>query len=279
VGKAIEFVRDVSQESLARANETHLREGFALCVDIWGGEVSNAPDLRWAASRVPSDELNRVTFAQLAPETLDTRIDWVIERAQALGVPFQWNIGPSTHPTDLGAHLLRHGLSDAGEEPAMGVALAGLPGKLPVLEGVTIERVHDRAGAAQWARTVSLGFGAPTPEDAEPLVACVTRGAFDDAFDDDAVASYYLARLDGEPVASAGLALAAGIAGVFAVATFPLARRRGLGAAVTLAALLDARARGYAVGVLQASEMGYPVYKRLGFTEQFRYHNYVWRPE
>jgi hypothetical protein len=46
-----------------------------------------------------------------------------------------------------------------------------------------------------------------------------------------------------------------------------------------MAPLLDARARGYCVGVLQASEMGYPVYARMGFTEQFRYHAYLWRPE
>ena len=29
--------------------------------------------------------------------------------------------------------------------------------------------------------------------------------------------------------------------------------------------LLDALAEGYKVGTLQASEMGYPVYKKLGF--------------
>jgi hypothetical protein len=43
--------------------------------------------------------------------------------------------------------------------------------------------------------------------------------------------------------------------------------------------LLDARDRGYCVGVLQASEMGYPVYARMGFSEQFRYRNFRWRPE
>ncbi len=273
MGEASDIVRDVSQASLAQANEAHLIEGFALCVGAWGGEVSNAPDLRWAASGAPG--VNRVTFAELAPDTLDERIEWVIGRARALGIPFQWNIGPSTRPTDLGAHLLRHGLSDDGEEPAMGVALADLPGELPALEGVTVERMRDAAGAALWARTVGLGFGAPTAEATEPFAARVTR----ETFDDNAAAFYYLARRDGEPVAGAAITLAAGVAGVFSVATIPSARQRGIGAAVTLAALLDARARGYAVGVLQASEMGYPVYERMGFTEQFRYHNYVWRPE
>jgi len=110
---------------------------------------------------------------------------------------------------------------------------------------------------------------------AEAEIVAMARDDLGDA----GAASYYLARLHGEPVATAALTLAAGVAGLFAVATIEAARGRGIGTAVTMAPLLDARARGYCVGVLQASEMGYPVYARMGFTEQFRYHLYHWKPE
>ena len=46
---------------------------------------------------------------------LDERIEWVIARARALGVPFLWVIGPSTQPAGIGDQLLRHGFTDVGE--------------------------------------------------------------------------------------------------------------------------------------------------------------------
>lgn len=89
---------------------------------------------------------------------------------------------------------------------------------------------------------------------------------------------YPAARLHGEPVATSALARAGGVAGIFSVTTIESARRRGIGKAVMMAPLLDARDNGYAVGVLQASEMGYSVYASMGFTEQFRFHDYLYRP-
>jgi hypothetical protein len=45
----------------------------------------------------------------------------------------------------------------------------------------------------------------------------------------------------------------------------PEVRRKGVGAQVTRYPLMQARGMGYKVGVLQASEMGYSVYRSLGF--------------
>ena len=74
-------------------------------------------------------------------------------------------------------------------------------------------------------------------------------------------------RLDGRPAgASAGL-VAAGVVGLYWVATLHYARGRGVGAAVTLAPLLAARAQGYRVGILHASKLGFPVYQPLGFRQ------------
>ena len=66
-------------------------------------------------------------------------------------------------------------------------------------------------------------------------------------------------------VTTSAMCLADGLAGIYCVSTLPEERKQGLGAYATAAALRAARAVGYRVGILQASEAGYPVYVRLGF--------------
>ena len=89
----------------------------------------------------------------------------------------------------------------------------------------------------------------------------------------------YLAWLHGQPVATALATYARGVVGIYYVVTLPAARRQGIGRAVTLAALLEARARGYRVAVLHSAEMGLSVYQRLGFTRYCVAPLYVWPHE
>ena len=64
------------------------------------------------------------------------------------------------------------------------------------------------------------------------------------------------------------------MAGIYDVATLPETRGRGLGSALTLAPLLDARQAGYRIGVLQSSEMGFGVYKKMGFRHLCQIENF-----
>jgi GNAT superfamily N-acetyltransferase len=90
----------------------------------------------------------------------------------------------------------------------------------------------------------------------------------------------YLGRLDGAPVATNMLFNGGGVASVYAVGTLPSARGAGIGGAITLKPLLEARRMGYRYGVLFASEMGIHAYQRIGFQlTTGRINRYMWRAE
>jgi ribosomal protein S18 acetylase RimI-like enzyme len=88
----------------------------------------------------------------------------------------------------------------------------------------------------------------------------------------------YVGYLDEQPVATNMLFNGAGVASVYAVATIPSTRGKGIGSAITLKPLLEAHEMGYQYGVLFSSEMGFRVYQRIGFRDTgMRINRYLWR--
>ena len=88
----------------------------------------------------------------------------------------------------------------------------------------------------------------------------------------------YLGHVDGEPVATSLAVTAEGVVTLFNVATAPEARRRGYGAAMTMAPALAARSQGVAVAALQSTEAGFPVYERLGYRTVVEYEAHMVMP-
>lgn len=68
---------------------------------------------------------------------------------------------------------------------------------------------------------------------------------------------------NGMPIATSSLFFGAGVAGIYIVSTLSHARGKGIGAALTVRPLQEAREMGYHTGILQSSPMGFNVYKRL----------------
>jgi len=129
-----------------------------------------------------------------------------------------------------------------------------------------IRRVTDVAGIEAHRQTVTAGFGS------DPAVALGT--ACLDLLDRPECV-VYVGYVDGDPVIS-GLGWRTGrTVGVFSIATKESARRRGYGAAMTARVVVDGVAAGCDVASLQASEMGRPIYERLGFRTIVRYTAYV----
>lgn len=169
------------------------------------------------------------------------------------------------------ADLSALGLEPAGETPAMAVELAQLPGQAPQVPGLRIIEADTPARRSQWAALA--GEGTFSSEFA-PKLAALERQLSGAEYE---AQRQYIGLLNGAPVACSAMILARGVAGIYAVATLPAARGKGIGTAMTVAPLLRARDMGFHVGVLQSSSLGRPVYERIGFSVVAAYRNYLQR--
>jgi GNAT superfamily N-acetyltransferase len=261
-----------SASDLARTVEANGVEFLLALGRAGGGEERAEPQLAWVIGGSPIDYHNAVVRADLTLEQANQAIAASIELLQAYGVPGTWHVGPSMRPADLGARLIAHGFTYAGDDIGMAIDLSTLPAKLEMLPDLVIDRVRDEQELVIWTRTLAAGFG-----EGEREAAWVGEMYRRIGLSNQQPWRHYLGRLRGVPVATASLFLGAGVAGIYFVFTLEEARRQGIGAAITHAALRDAHALGYRVGVLGASELGHSVYQRLGFQEYCRIGIYQWR--
>jgi len=231
------------------------------------------PGVKRSMVDFPYSFFNCIGDTRLAPSQVEAAIQFIISDAKARKVPVLWWIGPYTTPADLEQHLKNYGFLLHDDQPGMAVELAKLDAGLRNVPGLSIQKAHAEADWWQWGRTMSAGFELP------PATEFVVK-AWHDLFSriDPEIVTAYTGFLDGQPVATSALALVGGAAGIYGVSTIPVARRKGVGAWMTLQPLLDARAKGYQVGVLQATEMGASVYRSLGFQEYCRICSYLFRP-
>jgi GNAT superfamily N-acetyltransferase len=260
-----------SDAALAAAIEANGAEFLLAMGRAGGGEERDDGQLRWTIGGSPIDYHNAVVGARLDAGNADAAIAAAIAHMRARGVRGSWHLGPGMTPADLGQRLVDQGFSYAGDDIGMAADLGAI-GAGPIPAGLEISRVGTAEDLGAWVETLGKGFG-EGPAEAQWVGEIYGRiGLGDPAW------RHYLGRLGGAPVATATLFLGAGVAGIYFVFTLPEMRNRGIGAAITLAPLLEARELGYRIGVLGASPMGEPVYRRIGFTQYCRIGLFEWRP-
>ena len=163
------------------------------------------------------------------------------------------------------AALRARGWQLAEEEPAL--VLTPVPAAVPPPPlGLAIRRVADEASLAE-ARVVSRSGARYFPS----LAAATMPGA-----------AVFVGYRDDRPMATSRVVCYGDthtppgkVADVTGVTTAPEHRRQGFGTALTWATVAEAAAQGCAAVVLTATEMGYPVYCKMGFVPVSTYRTYT----
>lgn len=271
------ILTDFSPHTLANAVEDNMAEQFAYFSRSALAEVDDSPERLRYLSGIPIPEYNGVLRARFSPDLAVDALDECIRSDVAYFTahhqPFFWWVGPTTAPANLGVRLSAASFSHLGEGPGMAADLHELDERLPRPPGLTVVAVTDEHTLRDWTELAGAGYGEPAPVRQARYDVHLTLG-----FSSNLPLQRYVAYLEGQAVAMSALFLGAGVAGIHEVATAQSTRRKGIGAAVTLAPLQRARELGYHIGVLQASEMGTPLYTRLGFRQVCTFSLYAWEP-
>jgi hypothetical protein len=234
-------------------------------------ELSIGRYLTWLITDLPDHFMNLVVCNQLPSEGVDDLIESTLSRFRAMNIRrLSWLTQVDVPFTELNQVLLAHGLKFRGAfATEMAVNLAPLPDCLPTHPDLRIVPVDNEDALRQWIHIASVGFR--IGEEFEK----VWHDIFVDTISDVRFRTY-LALLNGNPVGTSQLFLSENVAGIYNVTCLPEVRGQGIGSAVTLAPLLKARQMGYQIGILQASQKGYNVYRRLGFQDFGHLSLYLW---
>jgi ribosomal protein S18 acetylase RimI-like enzyme len=227
----------------------------------------------------------------LSAEEADAVIEDTIAWFKEQGVPyFFWWTGGDTAPSDLEERLAKHGMISMAEqtqELAKGILSTdqGSPCMIAELdkmneavlmqtpEDFVIREVAKEAELYDFKKVFVETYEIPEWAGQAWVDATLKIGIGQTPW------RLFIGYLNNEPVATNLLFNGGGVASVYAIATVPSARGKGIGAAITLKPLLEARDQdAYQYAVLFSTEMGVPVYKRIGFRlTDIRINRYLWR--
>jgi GNAT superfamily N-acetyltransferase len=254
-----EILTDLSTTSQVKAIKGNLYAFFRFMQRAPHAELhSNGALTRWCTP-VPHPWFNGVLVSEPLPKKQGSVIQETLDYFKSQNASsLTWWLEPALPVESWRETLLAQGFYYDQNTPGMSLDLQVLRPEAFQVAGLTILPVLDPETLITWVHTFTTGYEIPDAWEDSFYLLMQGLGL-------DLPMRYYIAYLDGKPVATSNLFLGAGVAGIYCVATLPQARGRGVGAAVTAAPLLEARQLGYRLGVLQSSEMGFPVYQRMGF--------------
>ena len=256
------FLEEPDPRRLLRAAADNHVAWFARTARAAGGVVESEDDgeagLTFAYIPGPEAEVV-IPFPRLAEQDAGERLDSLLARLWRIEGLTQiscWALLEPTTPPDLGVRLVARGFEQGWQPHWMQLDLQALDADRPESPGVRVELADE----APPGHADDLPYHSPEAARRLGLMSHVrpTR------------VWRFVARLqeNGRLVGQSVLNLTTGplgVAGIFDVGVAPDAQRRGVGTAVTLAALRLARELGGRYALLNSTEMGEPLYRRLGF--------------
>ena len=255
----------IAPGELARRIDENLFETFRLLArNAPQGEIRESNGLLLVATGAPVAMFN-IAYVTRPLANPKAAIDDACNFFDARRLPFVLRV-----PENSDKHTERaaEGAGLRFTDAVPGMVLEDIGPRGTFLEHITIRRVQG-SSVADHTHVVADSFGMPR-EIADMFVS--------EQLGEEPDFELYVGYHGDRPVASSALSTGHRVAGVYNVGTIPEYRNRGLGEAMTWHAIRQGALAGCLIASLQASEMGEPIYRRMGFRTTTHYRTFT-RPE
>ena len=216
--------------------------------------------------------MNIVCNANFSEQEVEEKVNIIIDQIKRKKIPFIWFVGALSKPYNLGEYLVKEDLMKI-ESPKMYL-------NLKEINEIKYQKVVDQSN-------IKVTSVSNPKEEEQWIGVCVA--SFDlDGIRDDAgrvwnlyfkFCDAYIATLEGKAVGASMVFYGAGVVGIYNVGVCPEYRNRGIGTAITMAPLLQAKKMGYEISILVSSELGFKVYSQIGYKECCKFGQYIHIPQ
>lgn len=230
---------------------------------VAGTTVLRIGDFQIADSGFQHDTYNTVTRVDHSRGYRPDDVRAVSAYIRSAERPFSWWVTDDTALQSAARVLAEWGFIASDTEDVMVADLRDGRAATRAPEPVAIEAVTESRQLNDYARVLAANWN-PAADDITTFMGSVGIAAFSNASLDRT--RFFVAYLHGEAVAGAEVHNAAGVAGLYGIATREPFRGRGIASALVGVCLDWARREGCETAVLQATKEGSGIYRRHGFT-------------
>lgn len=195
-------------------------------------------------------------------KTLMTKVDVIetLQQYKKAGKPVLWTIFPSTQPENIERIFKNKRLIHLERNSLMYLDMSSLDNNLKKKDDFYIKEIDGLKSLKDWTKLNAICFSMT-----RDIQRFITNSNADLFLNKSISGKHFIAYYKDKPVGTSSVFFANGVAGIYNVTTAPEARGKGFGEAITRATLASGEKAGYTFAILQATEKGLPVYKKIGF--------------
>ncbi len=271
----VDILEDSTGIEIERANSLHtigfMKRDYTLLPEELEAATETHDAYFLFQSKVDYPLTNAVWTLNKDANLPDAKIEELVKFFQRRDFAQTWWLGEHSTPPHVETAVVKYGLTRVvADIPMMAADLTHMEfSELDVLsetKKIQVKRVSTGEDLSKWLAVVHEVYQYPN-QYMDALHHIFTTRMKEGS---SSPVQNFLAEVEAIPVGASSLTLCEGLAGLYYVCTKQESRGQGVGTAITLAAMKEGRERGYEVGILGASQMGFRVYQRVGFKEYFK---------